>query len=372
MGELRKTKRLANIELLRIVSMLMVVSLHYLSRGGVYDIAKPFSLTFMITCTWDGFSVICLNVYMLISGYVLVESAFRYKRLVDIVIQVFTYSFGFYVLMVLFGQASFSFKGLLNALLPILTSQYWFASVYVGLFLLTPFINKALHTLTQKQHLTLCILLVLMFSLYLPAKVLGQTGYGIAWMVTMYIVGAYLRMHYKPGDKLKVKHIFMWLIPTVMLPLSRFAVLILGNILDKDLSVYSTFFYKNNSVLTVCAAVAFFIMFLHIKVKNVHAQKIVTFFGPLTFGVYLVHNHPTLRALIWDVANAPSYANTGYFVFLGVVTIVVIFLLSAAVEFIRRQIYNRLLSKTIYRICDSVIEKIVRLESFYNSKKHQQ
>ena len=358
MGELKKTKRLANIELLRIVSMLMVVSLHYLSRGGVYDAAKPFSFTFVTTCIWDGFSVICLNIYMLISGYVLAESGFKYKRLVDMVIQVFTYSFGFYVLMVLFGQASFDPKGLLNAFFPILTSQYWFASVYVGLYLLTPFINKAIHTLTKKQHLTLCILLVLMFSLYLPAKVLGQTGYGIAWMVTMYIVGAYLRMHYKPGVKLKAKHIFMWLIPTAMLPLSRFAVLILGNILDKDLNVYSTWFYKNNSVLTVCAAVAFFIIFLHIQVKNVRAQKSITFFGPLTFGVYLVHNHPTLRTLIWDVANAPSYADTFYFVFLGIITIVVIFLLSATVEFVRVELYNRLMRNRLYRLCDKVEQKL--------------
>ena len=83
-----------------------------------------------------------------------------------------------------------------------------------------------------------------------------------------------------------------------------------------------------------------------------------TFFGPLTFGVYLVHNHPTLRTLIWDVANAPSYADAFYFVFLGIITIVVIFLLSAAVEFARVELYNRLIRNRLYRLCDKVEQKL--------------
>lgn len=361
MGELKRTKRLANIELLRIISMFFIVLVHYLGRGGVYAAAKPLSVMYGVTTVMDAIVIVAVNVYILISGYVLAESSFKYKRLVDVVLQVFTISMGFYAIMLFLGQITFSVSGLVYAMLPILTKQYWFLSVYVGLYILMPFINKALHALTKKQHLTLCVLLVLMFSLYLPAKMLEQTGYGIAWMVTMYTVGAYLRMHYKPEDKLRMKHIAMWLIPTVLLVASRYGIILLGKMISKDLGVYDKWFFKNNSIPVVWSAVAFFIMFLHIQIKNVSAQKVITFFGPLTLGVYLIHNNPSLRGWMWGFINPTSFMNELYFVPLSFLIVSVVFVLCAAVEFIRRALYTRLLSKGIYRICDSAIEKIKRI-----------
>ena len=150
MGELKKTKRLANIELLRIISMFFIVLVHYLGRGGVYAAAKPLSVMYGVTTVMDAIVIVAVNVYILISGYVLAESSFKYKRLVDIVLQVFTISVGFYAIMLLLGQITFSVSGLVYAVLPILTKQYWFLSVYVGLYILMPFINKALHALTKK------------------------------------------------------------------------------------------------------------------------------------------------------------------------------------------------------------------------------
>lgn len=361
MGELKKTKRLANIELLRIVSMFLIVASHYLNRGGVYAAVRPFSLMFGVTTVINAIAIIAVNVYILISGYVLAESTFKYKRLVDIVLQVFTISVGFYAIMLLFGQITFSVSGLVYAALPILTKQYWFVSVYVGLYVLMPFINKALHALTKKQHLSLCILLVLMFGLYLPSKMLGQTGYGIAWMVTMYTVGAYLRMHYKPGDKLRMKHIMMWLAPTVLLVASRYGIILFGKLISKDLSTFDKWFFKNNSLPVVWAAVAFFVIFLHIRVKKPAAEKIIGLAGPLTFGVYLIHNNPSLREWMWGLTNPVSFMNELYFIPLSLLIVSVVFVLCAAVEFIRRALYNCLLSKIVYRICDIVIEKTKRI-----------
>ena len=370
MGELRKTKRLANIELLRIISMFLIVMTHYIGRGGVVAAAQPLSGIYGVTTVIDAIEIIAVDVYILISGYVLAESTFKYKRLVDIVLQVSSISVGFYILMLLFGEISFSVSGCVCAVFPILTEQYWFVSVYVGLYILVPFINKGLHALTKKQHLNLCILLVLMFSLYLPSKMLGQNGYGIAWMATMYIVGAYLRMHYKPGDKLHMKHVALWIIPTVLLVASRYGILLCGKLISLDTSAYDKWFFKNNSVLVAWAAVAFFVIFLHIRIKRIAVEKVINFAGPLTFGVYLIHNNPSLRGWMWEFINPVSFMNELYFVPLSILIVGVIFALCTILEFIRRTIYNRLLSKIIYRICDSVIEKAKYL--YCKSLKNQQ
>jgi len=361
MGESIKKKRLANIELLRIVSMFLIVFSHYLNRGGVYVAVQPFSMMFGVTTVINAIAVAAVNVYILISGYVLAESTFKYKRLVDIVLQVSAISVGFYALMLLCGEISFSIKGLVYAVFPILTSQYWFVSVYVGLYILVPFINAGLHALTKKQHLSLCILLVFMFSLYLPAKMLGQTGYGIAWMATMYAVGAYFRMHYQPGDKLKLKHIALWIIPTVLLVASRYGILLLGKLIFRDLSNLDKWFFKNNSLLVAWAAVALLVIFLHIRIKRSAVEKVITFVGPLTFGVYLIHNNPSLREWMWGLVNPVSFMNELYFIPLSLLIVSVVFVLCVILEFIRKTLYNRLLSKPVYWICDSVIEKTKRI-----------
>lgn len=357
MGELRKTKRLTNIELLRIVSMFLIVMTHYMGHGGVVAATQPLSGMYGVTTVIDAIVIMAVNVYILISGYVLAESTFKYKRLVDIVLQVSSISVGFYILMLLFGEISFSVSGCACAVFPILTEQYWFVSVYVGLYILVPFINKALHALTQKQHLSLCILLVLMFSLYLPSKMLGQSGYGIVWMATMYTVGAYLRMHYTPGDRLKMKHVVLWIIPTVLLVASKYGIILGGKLISRDLSNLDKWFFKNNSVLVAWAAIAFFVIFLHIRIKSIAAEKVISFAGPLTFGVYLIHNNPSLRGWMWELINPVSFMNELYFVPLSILIVGVIFVLCTILEFIRKTIYNYLLSKTIYHICDSVIEK---------------
>ena len=118
MGELRKTKRLANIELLRIISMFLIVMTHYIGRGGVVAAAQPLSGIYGVTTVIDAIIIMAVNVYILISGYVLAESTFKFKRLVDIVLQVSSISVGFYILMLLFGEISFSVSGMITTFLP--------------------------------------------------------------------------------------------------------------------------------------------------------------------------------------------------------------------------------------------------------------
>ena len=68
-------KRLVNFELLRIVAMMMVIALHYISRGlAVEKLSVDNSLS---NCLWWLILAVCnvaVNAYVLISGYFLVDS----------------------------------------------------------------------------------------------------------------------------------------------------------------------------------------------------------------------------------------------------------------------------------------------------------
>ncbi|MCR5754050.1 MAG: acyltransferase family protein, partial [Acetatifactor sp.] len=90
----QKKPRMANLELLRSIAMMMVVMLHFLGKGGLLgDITAPYLPPVRIVA-WllEILSVVAVNVYMLISGYFLCESSFKLSRLLKLWLQVWSYS----------------------------------------------------------------------------------------------------------------------------------------------------------------------------------------------------------------------------------------------------------------------------------------
>ena len=82
------------IDLLRIVSMLMVVILHVLGQGGVLKTSAPLSVGYEIAWFLEIMCYCAVNCYALISGYVGVGSKFKYSNIVNIWLQVIWYSVG--------------------------------------------------------------------------------------------------------------------------------------------------------------------------------------------------------------------------------------------------------------------------------------
>ena len=83
-----KGKKNANMELLRMISMLMITMLHALTKSDLL----PFMGSEVTANGWAAWvlevlSVSSVNIFMLISGYFLISSNFKVRRLVEIVLQ---------------------------------------------------------------------------------------------------------------------------------------------------------------------------------------------------------------------------------------------------------------------------------------------
>ena len=82
---MQKKERMANLEVLRCVAMMMVVVLHYLGKGGLLpDLTAPLSVQDMAAWLLEAFCIVAVNVYMMISGYFLCESSFKLSRLLTL------------------------------------------------------------------------------------------------------------------------------------------------------------------------------------------------------------------------------------------------------------------------------------------------
>ena len=133
-------KRVVSIDLLRIVSMMMVVMLHYLGKGNLLpQVTGSMTVNGYVAWGLESLAIVAVNVYMLISGYFLVERSFKPGRVAELICQVLFYTILVPVVLVALGIIStdrFSIYYLLQTVLPVQMQQYWFMTAYIIMYLL--------------------------------------------------------------------------------------------------------------------------------------------------------------------------------------------------------------------------------------------
>lgn len=338
-------RREYNLDLLRIVAMLMIVVLHFYGKGGLL-FTPDLTSKHLISWVLEGIAIVAVNCYVLISGYFLVTSKnFRISKVLGLVVQVLFYSATIYLLLLATSKVAFNPTDLVTVFLPTLTGQYWFISAYVGLYLLSPFLNKLIQSMTRRQHRILCLTLVGLFSIW-PTLFWQQgggymieRGYSVVWFIVLYVIAAYLRLHYKPSMNIK-RWILRYGLVTIWLPVVGLVTSFLTAAThDPMIYQWRDTLFMYNSVLVLAASVALFLLFINLRVKNPHVNWAIKFFAPLTLGVYLLHEHPMVRGWLWQgVQTTESHGLK--FAVLAVVMIGGVYLAGSLVELLRQKLFK--------------------------------
>ncbi len=313
-------QRNSNIELLRIISMLGVIVLHYNNEYGgmALNTVNKGSFNFYFLMFIESLFVCAVNVFVMISGYFLsTNNDRRVGKALDLLMQVSVYSILFYLVRVIGKKVVFTWVGFFIAALPV----NWFVIIYVALYLISPLINYSITMLLKKMNILLPIFL-LVFSFYptaidvlsrvLDNPLLGlstisingsERGYSIVNFVVCYVIGAVIR-----EKRIEKKYS-----PIILVTLLIVSVIITtGWALNDD---YTAWEYCNPFVLLNAALLL--LIFLKFTVKN---NKIINKLASSSFTIYIIHAYLISRF------HAEKYVNTPYlFIHLiAVVSIIVI------------------------------------------------
>ena len=346
-GEKTKGIRNINIELLRIISMLMIIIMHLLGHGGILDNVKLYTTNYILVWTINALAFVSVNCYVLISGYFLVDSKFSVKKVLIIWGQIIFYSISIYVIALSSGLISINIKAAIVAFLPVLGKQYWFATTYVALYFLFPFINIMIKAMTKKQMQRLLITIIFMFSVWpnlIPFSKTLQSGggYGIVWFVCLYFISAYIKLHYVSTHK-PVIYLLVYLLFSILLVISKLSLEYVGTYILGG-SIWLGSFYTYNSILVLISSVALFLFFIHTKkTSNKIASKIIVSLSGLTFGVYLIHDNGIVRNILWDRLGTENLANSSNLIPTMIVYILAIYLSCSMIEFIRQIIFKKII-----------------------------
>lgn len=337
---LKKSKtRETNIELLRIIAMMMIVAHHYMWHGEALKQNTLYSVNWFFSWTIEATCIVAVNCYVLISSYFLVNSQFKINRLIKIWLQILFYSAGIYLVLVAAGFEPLSVKNLVTSCLPIMTNRYWFATVYIALYIFSPFLNTLIHALSHKQMRNLVIILFAMLSIWPTILPFGfsldnTNGYSIIQFVFLYFLGAYIRLHWNFNLK-STFYISFYALITILIICSKIVFEFLG---FNGLS-YTFFLY--NSISVVLSSLMLFMFFKSISIYNASINRIINSVAVLTFGVYLIHDNFYIRNILYkNILHTDQFWNTSTFIPVSIISVFGVFVTCISIDAIRKKIFG--------------------------------
>ncbi len=346
----KEKDRQLNMEVLRIVAMLMIITLHYLDKGGILkDFALKMGVSDNLAWIIEALCMVSVNIYVLISGYFLSTSRFKVGKVITLWAQVLFYS---WLITLIFGIVTHGAFNLENGiydwiilLMPVTGNHYWFATIYILLYLLFPFLNKGIEAMEKKQFKNLLIVLTVIFSLWnsiLPFTIPVTNGNGmdICWFVCLYMIAAYIRKYPEDFKLNKWVYLLIFFAAGIVTFLLAKGIL-LADMFTGKLGGYARNFYPYNSVLTLLGSVALFLFAKKCEINLPKALgKIVLFASQGTFGVYLIHEHKLLRYLWPKWFSTAEFSGRAMFIIHMIGTVCAVFAVGILIDFVRRLIFT--------------------------------
>ena len=353
-------KRENNFELLRIIAMIMIIILHFNCHGRIMSNLKIGSIEYFVTYFLEYSCIIAVNIYVMITGYYMIKSKIKISKLIKLELEIIFYSVGIYIILILFNKCNFNTATMIKSCFPILTKQYWFMSAYMGLYILIPFINKFVGSINKKEYTILLIILTVLLSfvktIYNKNDVFEVNGgYGLFWFIYLYLMAGYIRIHLDKkikNSKLFVTYIFMIILQILIRYIST-------KINIRILSLYMDISLQYNSFFILIETLAIFLLFKNLRISNNIVNKIIEKIAPLTLGVYLIHEQPIFREVLWNEILKPyCYLNLGVkIIFVLILNVAIIFIICCVIEKLRIKLFKILEKTNIIKYINKKIEK---------------
>lgn len=343
-----KTERSSNIELFRIVTMLLIVAHHYVVNSGLmtvmednlYDSRTVYLLLFGM---WGKTGINC---FVLITGWFMCTSKITLRKFLKLLLEVCFYNIVIGGIFQIVGYQQFAWGGVLRMLWPIWSVSDGFTSCFLLFYLFIPFLNILLHNMNRIQHLTLlCLCLAIYTVLGSVPMVKVQMNY-VVWFSVLYVLAAYLRLY--PSPVLDNGSFWGWM-TLAAITLAIGSVLLFSYVsfptrfLTFDIYVDSYYLVADsNKLLALAVSICSFLWFKNMRLPQ---SKLINSVAASTFGVLLIHaNSDTMRQWLWKdtLDNVGQYvASLPQLVLSSASSVIAVFVVCVLIDKVRILCFER-------------------------------
>lgn len=174
-------KRNPAADLIRILAFFLVVSVHFFLNNGFYSQIVVGKRMFIMTLM-RSFFIICVPLFITLSGYLLNRKKLEknyYKRISKIIITYILASLLCVLYSIVFLKQDLTIKNIILNIFNFSAARYsWYIEMYLGLFLLIPFLNIVYNALpSQKSKIWLILTFVILTSLPSVLNIYNLTSF---------------------------------------------------------------------------------------------------------------------------------------------------------------------------------------------------
>ena len=334
-----KKTRQSNVELLRIITMILVMIVHAnfraLSAPTVEEAVTAPSSAFLRFLT-ESISIICVNVFVLISGWFGIH--FNWKRFIEFLFQVFFFGFAIFLIICLVDSNKIR---LIKNVLMTDAWNYWFVKCYLFLYIVSPVLNAFVEKATQKQLLTILTLFFTVQTFY------GWATNGITWFnrgysgvsfAGLYLLARYVRLYPTKWFSHSLKFDLLVYLGFVTLnTLCAFFFTRTGH------ASFSTRLFQYTSPFVILASIHFLLIFTKFTITS----KTINWIAASCFAIYLTHSNSFLAGPCYDhvIRNWFNNESTLSFLLYTGSLMFCVFWISILSDKIRIFVFNKLFSK---------------------------
>ncbi|MBR0536120.1 MAG: acyltransferase [Clostridia bacterium] len=337
-------KRNFGIDLLKIISMFMIVNLHVIGHGGLAGGTQQVTGEFVVVWTWETIMYCSVNCYAIVSGLVGYGRDRKWGGAINLWIQTFFYSVTIPAVLLLTGVYDGGLRSIVKCLFPLSTERYWYFTAYIGMLIFAPLLNRVVDTMEKKELRNALVIITLVLGL--PTTIFYsdpfhiEYGCSALWLMVMYLIGAYIKK-YGTADIPKRKFLIGFWVTIIINCAAKFSVQFVATRLGIALS--NSYLNANVVPTIVIAAICLVCYFRDVEIKSSFAQKLCVGGSALTYGVFLFHVHPfminatLLDKFLW-ILDRPTWA----IIPIVIGCSVIIFAVSLMVEWIRKTVFRLL------------------------------
>lgn len=351
------------IDILRIVSMLMVTVLHFSDFSGFKGTPENGAIFYILSA----FSILCygaVDIFALISGFVMYGTKMKYSRIISLWIQVFLYSVALSAVEVVFFDGTYDM--LIGYLMPVLKVRFWYFSAYFFMFFFIPFFNGIVENLPFKKMFSALAVGFIIFCIcsnvgkMFAQEVIGLLkGYSTLWLSYCYLFGAFIKKNYGVFSKISGKALLLLIAGCHVLTYIGYMVPYNWEMPAFLWRPIREYLLEYTSPTVFFSSVCMLILFGKIRIK--HGKKLIKILSATSFAVYIIQTH----SLIWEkfILNYSTFFNFSSALGKAVAVIVgsiVFYILASLVDFLRIWIFKLLHIDSLSGFICKIAERAAR------------
>lgn len=359
-----KRVRNSNLELYRIIVMLLIVAHHYVVNSGLIQTIQESNniLNSNLMFLFGAWGKTGINCFVLITGYFMCKSSFSLKKLIKLYLQIAFYGLTIYVIFCIAGKVPFSPFKLLWSIWPVKSISLDFVSCFLIFYLFIPILNTIINSMNRRLHKYLVLILIVIFSVLLSFPGINMTHNYVSWFMALYMIASYIRLY---GIFPKISHRQWGYLTIALIMIGSLSVLFMSACYRAGYVLgFNPYFFvsDSNKFLSLLIAVCSFMYFKDLKLPY---SRFINLVGASTFGVLLIHgNSDTMRQWLWQetvdcighygdsALQTPGYA---------MMSVLIVFSICALIDYVRARFIEPKALDLIYSKSEHLFNRLLTI-----------